>query len=295
MTKSKGVVVITGASSGFGRLTAEHLAFNGYAVFATMRQLAGRNAAAADSFRALARGEGVELHVAEMDVADERSVDGCIEEVARRAGRIDVLVNNAGFGYSGLLESFTLAQAQRIFETNLFGALRTMRAVLPHMHRQRSGLLIQISSGAGRVVIPSMGLYCASKFALEAATECYRYELASAGIDCVCVEPGAYPTGIFGKIESGAEPGREAPYGAVREVTAKVARALESSQADPMEIATTLLDIIETPAGSRQVRYRVGPGASGVVQINALYAQVQEQVLSAFGIAELTQFRASGS
>jgi NAD(P)-dependent dehydrogenase (short-subunit alcohol dehydrogenase family) len=288
---SQPVVVLTGASSGFGRLSAELLARDGYRVFATMRSRAGRNAGAAEALSDLARAESLDLHVAEMDVTDDDSVDRCVDGVVRQAGRIDVLVNNAGFGYMGLLESFTIEQVRRIFETNVFGAHRTIRAVLPHMHRQGEGLLIQVSSGAGRVAIPAMGLYCASKFALEALTDCYRCELADSGIDCVSVQPGAYPTGIFGKIEPGADADREEAYDAGRQLAPRVGAALEASTSDPMEVPRALREIIETPAGARRPRYRVGRGAQGVEAINALSAQVQEQALAAFGVAELTKFR----
>jgi NAD(P)-dependent dehydrogenase (short-subunit alcohol dehydrogenase family) len=290
MPDIKAVVVVTGASSGFGRLIVELLARRGYTVFATMRNVATSNAGASEEIRALATRESLDLHAAEMDVSADSSVERCVRDVLERAGRIDVLVNNAGFGYMGLLESFTLDQAQRIFETNVFGALRTIRAVLPQMHRQKSGLLIQVSSGAGRVVLPSMGLYCASKFALEALTEAYRYELAGVGIDSVSIEPGAYPTAIFGKIEGGADADRETAYGAARELAAKVGGTISSSRADPMEVADAVLDIIETPAGQRALRFRVGKGAPGVETINRVCAQVQEDFLKAFGITALTKF-----
>jgi len=291
----KKIVVITGASSGFGRLAAEFLARQGYGVFATMRDMTGRNAARAREVEELAAAESLDLHAAEMDVSDDASVEAAVRDVAVRAGRIDVLVNNAGFGYMGLLESFTTEQARRIFETNVFGPLRTIRAVLPHMHRQGEGLLIQVSSGAGRVPIPSMGLYCASKFALEAVSETYRYELARAGIDSVCVEPGAYPTEIFGKLEKGADPAREEAYGAAREIAAKVSGNLTASTADPMEVPQALLRIIETPAGSREVRYRIGHGARGVEGINSICAQVQERFLEAMGLVEMTRFESPGA
>jgi NAD(P)-dependent dehydrogenase (short-subunit alcohol dehydrogenase family) len=294
MNASTKVVVITGASSGFGRLTAEFLARQGYRVFATMRQLAGRNAAAADGLRELARREGLKLHASELDVTQDASVEGCVRQVLAEAGRIDVLVNNAGFGYRGLQESFTPEQAQRILDTNVVGVHRAIRAVLPQMHRQREGLLIQVSSGAGRAVLPGMGLYCASKFALEALSECYRYELAGSGIDVVCVQPGAYPTEIFAKLEPGADGGRERAYGASRELGPRIADALGASTADPMEVPNALLDIIETAAGSRAARYAVGLRGQGVEAINSVCAQVQEQLLAAMGVAELTRFAKDG-
>jgi NAD(P)-dependent dehydrogenase (short-subunit alcohol dehydrogenase family) len=162
------------------------------------------------------------------------------------------------------------------------------------MHRQGEGLLIQVSSGAGRVVLPSMGLYCASKFALEALTECYRYELAGSGIDCVSVQPGAYPTEIFGKIETGADAAREDAYGAARELGPRIGKVLQASTADPMDVPRALLEIIETPAGRRAMRYRIGRGAPGVEAINALCADVQEQFLAALGVAELVRFESGG-
>src|SRR5262245_7097278 len=198
-------------------------------------------------------------------------------------------------GYLGLMESFTPEQAQRIFETNVFGVLRTIRAVLPQMHKQRSGLLIQVSSGAGRIVLPSMGLYCASKFALEAITEAYRYELATQGIDCVSIQPGAYPTPIFGKIEGGADAAREEQYTAARQFGPKVKTALESSTADPMEVPEAILQIIQRPPGQRKRRYRIGKGASGVEVMNETAEQVQKQVLAMFGLTDFATFRTTGT
>jgi NAD(P)-dependent dehydrogenase (short-subunit alcohol dehydrogenase family) len=291
MSKHKPVVLITGTSSGFGRLTAELLSQKGYTVFATMRDVSGRNAGTAQELRKLAETTSADLNVAEMDVTRDESVNRCIRETIDRAGRLDVLINNAGFGYIGLMESFSIEQAQRIFDTNVFGVLRTIRAVLPHMHRQHGGLLLQVSSGAGRIVLPSMGLYCASKFALEAITEAYRYELAADGIDSVSIQPGAYPTAIFDKIERGRDAAREEQYTAARSIGTKVGTALASSTADPMEIPEAILRIIETPAGSRKLRYRIGKGASGVEVLNDTAVEVQSQLLTAFGLNDLTAFR----
>jgi NAD(P)-dependent dehydrogenase (short-subunit alcohol dehydrogenase family) len=287
MTNNKPVVLITGTSSGFGRLTAEFLARRGYTVFATMRQIDGKNAAAAEALREFGKLSATDLQVLEMDVTLDKSVDRCVRDAIARSGRIDVLINNAGFAYMGLMESFTMEQAQRIFDTNVFGVLRAIRAVLPHMHRQRSGLLLQVSSGAGRIVLPSMGLYCATKYALEAITEAYRYELAAVGIDSVSIQPGAYPTDIFGKIQSGADAERELQYTVARDITGRVANTLTSSTADPMEIAEGILQIIETPIGKRKLRYRIGKGASGVEVMNEAAIPVQSQLLGAFGLTDL--------
>ena len=166
MSSSQQVVLVTGTSTGFGRLIALTLARKQFTVFATMRDLGGRNAAPARELQALVQRESLSLHVVELDVTDDSSANRCVAEVVAKAGRIDVLVNNAGVAYMGIGESFTIEQAHRIFETNFFGPFRMIRAVLPHMHRQGSGLLLQVSSGAGRIILPGMGLYCATKHAL---------------------------------------------------------------------------------------------------------------------------------
>jgi NADP-dependent 3-hydroxy acid dehydrogenase YdfG len=289
------VVLITGTSSGFGRLFAEKFASNGYSVFATMRGVTGKNAKSAKNLRDFAAQNSLPIEVMEMDVTDEASVNACVAGVISKAGRLDVLINNAGFAYVDLMEAITIEQSKKIFDTNVFGVQRTMRAALPQMHKQKSGLVIQISSGAGRVVFPSFGIYCASKFALEAITEAYRYELAESGIDCVSLEPGAYKTEIFGKIDRGDDPSRLTSYGAMRAVPNKLNAALTSAAADPKEVADLALEIVRTPFGKRALRYRIGSGGPGVVEINKLTDQVQQQLLGAFGLAELTKQAGSSS
>jgi NAD(P)-dependent dehydrogenase (short-subunit alcohol dehydrogenase family) len=142
-----------------------------------------------------------------------------VDAVVAKAGRIDVAINNAGYSLTGLAEAVTTEQARRIMDTNFLGPVRVNRAVLPHMRRQRSGMLIHISSGAGRITAPSLGFYCASKFALEALAESYSYELASQGIESVIVEPGPYETPVFGNMVTGC---RRSPH-----------RYIRRGQADP--------------------------------------------------------------
>jgi NAD(P)-dependent dehydrogenase (short-subunit alcohol dehydrogenase family) len=290
MPTPKQVVLITGASSGFGRLIAETLARQNFHVFATMRNVNGKNATAAQEMRELAKRESTALQVLELDVTDDGSVERAVSEVAAKGGRIDVLVNNAGFGITDLVETVPMPQAQRQFDVNVFGILRMNRAVLPHMKRQKSGLLLHVSSGAGRVVIPGMGLYCASKFAMEALAEAYRYELASQGIDSVVIEPGAYATPIMEKLEEGDDPGRKEGYGETAEIPGMILEKLRGSRANPQEVADAVLRIIETPAGTRALRYRIGPGAGGVEAINEVCARVQAQLIEAYGIAAATRF-----
>jgi NAD(P)-dependent dehydrogenase (short-subunit alcohol dehydrogenase family) len=292
---SKQSVLITGSSTGFGRLFTETLARKGHTVFATMRDPGGRNAKNAAQIRTLAEKDSLRIHVLEMDVTDDASVERAVDAAIAKAGRIDVAINNAGYYLSGLEEAVTTEQAQRLMDTNFFGAVRVNRAVLPHMRRQRSGLLMHISSGAGRVVVPSAGFYCASKFALEALAEAYSYELAAQGIESVIVEPGQYETPVFGNTVMAADQARTDTYGAAKEIPAKVNGALSSTAGNAQEVADAVLRIIETPAGEKQLRYFVGPQDFGLNEINALAKQVQTSVLEAFGLAADTKFLESNA
>src|SRR5258708_11862641 len=176
---SKQVVLIPGSRTGFGGVFPDTVARTGHTVFATMRDPGGRNAKNAAEIRALAEKDSLPIHVLELDVTDEASVGRAVDAAVAKAGRIDVAINNAGYYLSGLEEAVTTEQAQRLMDTNFLGPVRVNRAVLPHTRRQRSAVLYHISSGAGRVVLPSGGFYCASKFALEALAEAYSYELAA--------------------------------------------------------------------------------------------------------------------
>ncbi len=287
---SKQVVLITGSSTGFGRLFVDTLARKGHTVFATMRDPAGRNAQNASEIRALAEKDSLPIYVLELDVTDDASVERAVDAAVAKAGGIDVAINNAGYALTGLAEAVTTEQAQRLMDTNFFGPVRVNRAVLPHMRRQRSGVLMHISSAAGRVVAPAMGFYCASKFALEALAESYSYELAAQGIESVIVEPGQYETPVFGNMVTAADQARTNTYGAVKEIPAKVNAALSSTAGNAQEVADAVLRIIETPAGEKQLRYLVSPQSFGVDEINALSKRVQANMLEAFGLAADTKF-----
>jgi NAD(P)-dependent dehydrogenase (short-subunit alcohol dehydrogenase family) len=287
---SKQVVLITGSSTGFGRLIAETVARHGHTVFATMRDSGGRNATNASEIRALAKRESLPLHVLELDVTNEDSVEQAVHTCLEQAGRIDVAINNAGYALIGLAEAVTTEQAQQIMDTNFFGSVRVNRTVLPWMRRQRSGLLLHISSGAGRLVFPAFGLYCASKFALEALAEAYHYELAHQGIESSIVEPGAYQTPVFGNIVRASDEGRTATYGAANQIPVKINDILTTTAGNPQEVAGAVLRILETPAGQRELRYRVSASNIGVDEINALCEKVQARLFEASGIAADTAF-----
>ncbi|HTQ96788.1 MAG TPA: SDR family oxidoreductase [Candidatus Acidoferrum sp.] len=286
----KFVTLVTGSSTGFGRLFAQTLARNGHTVFATMRDPAVKNAKNAAILRDYAAKGNYEIHVVEMDVTDELSVDRAVHSVIEQAGRVDVAINNAGYALVGLSEATTVEQVRQIFDTNFLGCVRVNRAVLPFLRKQRSGLLMHISSGAGRVVIPGFGYYCATKFAMEAMAESYHYELAGQGIESCVVEPGAYKTDVFGNFMTATDHARTETYGPMAEIPEKVTNILNSSAADAQEVADAVLSIIETPAGQRKLRYRVSPSDLGTDKINEVCAQVQEGVLEAFGLTAATKF-----
>jgi NAD(P)-dependent dehydrogenase (short-subunit alcohol dehydrogenase family) len=285
------VVLITGTSTGIGRFMAETCARHGYTVFASMRNMSGHNAAHSAALRTLAEAEGLSLHVVELDVTDDASVENAVQEVIKEAGRIDVLVNNAGVSYVGITETFTPEQVQRLFDINFFGAIRMNRAVLPHMRHQGYGLLIYISSAAGRLVLPHNGLYCASKYALEALAESYHYQLFGLGIDSVIIEPTSYQSALSSNWKAPADPARGAEYGPVAEIIEKVvtdiARSI-SQGPSPQELADAVAELIAMPPEERPLRVPVGTGATALLTpINQVTAQVQTSVAERVGFTGL--------
>lgn len=187
------VVLITGCSSGFGKLAALAFAKRGDQVFASMR-----NTAKAGDLRLEANAAGVEIDVVELDVNDRASVDRAVADVIARAGRIDVLVNNAGIGAVAAVEDFDDDEFEAVFQTNVFGLLRTTRAVLPHMRAQHSGRIVNVGSLAGVVSSPFRGIYGATKAAVESITDALYYELRPFGVTASVVEPGFFETAIAG-------------------------------------------------------------------------------------------------
>lgn len=246
-------VLVTGSNSGFGRLTVETLARQGYNVFAGMRAVAGRNAVAAEELRALAEREQLALQIVEIDVTDDASVDQAIESIIASVGRLDVVVNNAGMSYSGPLEAFTPEQVQQQFEINVFSVIRVNHAAIPHMRKQGSGLLVQIGSIVGRIAMPFIGLYGATKFALEGLTESYSYELAPFGIEAAIIEPGTFPTPISTKRQIAADTERFALYqDAINAFsTSFYAENRSATPPNPQDVADAVANVIAQPVGER--------------------------------------------
>jgi NAD(P)-dependent dehydrogenase (short-subunit alcohol dehydrogenase family) len=250
------VVVITGCSSGFGMLTALEFARCGDTVFATMR-----NTARAGRLRTGAEAAGLSVEVLQLDVNDSRSVDAAIDEVIGRAGRIDVLVNNAGFSISGPVEEFDDDEVLAVFETNVFGVIRVTRAVLPHMRSQGSGAIINVGSIAGKVTAPFGGIYAGSKHAVEALSDALHYELHPFGIRVVLIEPGAFETEILDNL---CPARRFTDRSVYLEADRRFAEAREklpggSQRADAQIVAGVIVDAAKAEQPER--RYLVGQDA----------------------------------
>jgi NAD(P)-dependent dehydrogenase (short-subunit alcohol dehydrogenase family) len=274
-------VVVTGASSGFGRDTAERFADAGWRVFATIRDPRGRHAEAAAALEA--RG----VRVVDLEVTDQASVDRAAAEILA-TGPVDVLVNNAGAAFSGVQEAFTPETARKQFDVNVFGPLRVNRAFLPSMRARRAGLVVFVSSKAGRLAVPFFGVYAASKWALEALAETASYELAPFGVDVAIVQPGAYTTNISNSSTQADDAERLAEYGELTPLAANIYGAFAETSAgrDSREVAEAIFALALQPAGTRPLR-TVVPDDAGVTAINDAAAQIQHAALSAFGLGAL--------
>ncbi len=251
------VVLITGASSGIGQACAGHLADRGWQVFGTSRSEAP---------------DASGVTMVRMDVDDEASVNQCVAEVSERAGRIDALVNNAGYSLTGSIEDTSIAEAKAQFETNFFGALRVCRAVLPIMRAQKRGHIVNISSLAGVFGLPFGGHYSASKFALEGMSEALRYETRRFGIHVALVEPGDYRTAITTTRRVAAAAITNDVY---RERFAEVSRKQEHEEqngATPEPIARLVERILNDP--KPKLRYPIGkPSQTMVVPLRRWLTQ----------------------
>jgi NAD(P)-dependent dehydrogenase (short-subunit alcohol dehydrogenase family) len=289
------VALITGTSSGFGRLIALTLARSDYNVYASMRYTRHRNESAAEQLEQVARSEGLALEVVDIDVRSERSVESGVRTVLRAADRIDVLVNNAGIFYPALLETQTVEDVQEVFDTNVFGQLRMSRAVLPSMRRRGDGLVVQMTSGVGRIAFPFQGAYNGGKWAMEALAQVMRYELSQSGVDVAIVEPAAYPTDLIDNARTyyrdylrrltRGDARRRREYGELAERL--LGELEEASDPDPQEVADAVLRLVQTPPGRRPLRTLVGEQVAPLEEVNAVHQQVQDEILGYAGYDDL--------
>lgn len=281
-------ILITGASSGFGRLTAEKLARSGHMVFAGFRAIAGTKKKAADELAAQ------KIEILELDVTSGASVDAAISELLKKSNsELDVVINNAGMASAGISETFTPDQMRDQFEVNVFGVQRVLRAVLPTLRARHSGLVINIGSILGRVTLPFFGLYGASKQALEAMSDSYRYELSQLGVDVVLVQPSAHPTNMYSSAQQPADGARAESYGDVAKVPAKILQTFGSlfqapDAPNPQDVAEAIDKLIATPAGKRPERVVVG-NPFGSDAVNEAVAPIQRKVIEGLSLGFLAK------
>jgi NAD(P)-dependent dehydrogenase (short-subunit alcohol dehydrogenase family) len=281
-------ILITGASSGFGHLTAMALLERGHRVVASMRDPGGRNREVAEQLAVAG------AQIVEIDVTDDYSVEKGARTAVELAGGLDVLVNNAGIGVSGLQECFTPDDWRRLFDINLFGVQRMSRALIPLFRHQRSGLLLYVSSVLGRITIPFYGPYNASKWALEALAENYRAELSAFGIDSCIVEPGGYKTAFIERLLRPSDTSRDRDYGALADAPAESLASFERTldvhrEQDPQNVADAIVRLIEAPAGSRPFRSVVDNMGMGeaIGEYNDHLDQVTAGIYQAAGIGDM--------
>jgi NAD(P)-dependent dehydrogenase (short-subunit alcohol dehydrogenase family) len=278
-------ILITGASGGFGKLTVEKLIVNGHKVAAGMRDVNGRNKNTADALSALG------AIIIELDVTKDDSVTNGVAKAIEGLGGLDVLMNNAGIGSAGMLEFFTTADFQKLYEVNVFGVQRMNRAVVPHFRNQKSGLIIYTSSLLGRITLPFYGLYQTSKWALEALAENYRSELSTFGIENCIVEPGGFPTAFGENLMMPSDTTQAANYGefinAPQAMGQNFGNVLANNpQQDPQRVADAFAELIDKPIGEKPFRTTVDFIGMGdhVEKYNEFLSQVTKGLYTNFGI-----------
>ena len=289
------VVLVTGASSGFGRLMANALAAGGHTVYASMRGLSAGNAAQASEIAAYAESRKLDLRTIELNVQSEESATSAVASIIAAQGRLDVLIHNAGHMVFGASEAYTADELARLYDVNVLGTQRVNRAVLPHMRRAGSGLVIWISSSSVAGGIPPMlGPYFAAKAGMDALAVCYARELAPFGIETSIVVPGAFTKGTnhFAHAGEPSDNGRAAEYEAALppHFAATLLSALSASvpdDADPESVAAAVVRIVESPFGKRPFRIVVDPADDGSAVAFPVIDRVRAEFLHRIGFADL--------
>lgn len=284
---SKKVVLITGTNSGFGWLTAHSVAALGYQVYASMRDTHGKNKDKAEALSAVPN-----ITVLDVTLTDDASVQQAVDRIITEQGRIDVLVNNAGFSLNGVAESFTTADVQAIFDVNTFAPWRFMKAVLPAMRKQAEGLIVNVTSGFGRVAFPFATIYAGSKFGLEGISEGLHYEVKRLGIDVAILEPGAFPTEMNQKTQYASDQSVFEGYQAIADLPDKMINALggamQTHQPDPQMVADAIVQLINAEKGKRPLRTVVDPITGKYIEAaNKAVAEQFAPGLTLFGMGEL--------
>ena len=255
------VALVTSSSSGIGFETALLLSKSGFHTYASMRNLEKSK-----NITEIVNTENLPLRVIQLDVNDDISVKNAINKIIAENGRIDVLINNAGHGLFSPIEDITLDQVKEQFETNFFGVVRLVKEVLPVMRKQRNGIIVNVSSGAGRVAIPVSSAYVATKFALEGLSESMRYELKEFGINIIIIEPGVIRTNFVENMKTAGTRSRsESPYADLIGRTLKGFGRLMDNSSPPKLVAEAILNAITSK--EPEIRYVVGDDAKSIMKV----------------------------
>ena len=289
------IIVITGASSGFGALAAYALAKSGHTVYAGMRDTAGRNAPQVEALRAHAAQTGVDLRAVELDVQSEPSVEAAIATILREGGRLDTVVHNAGHMVFGPAEAFTPEQYAALYDVNVLGTQRVNRVALPILRRQGRGLVVWVSSTSTRGGTPPwLAPYFAAKAGMDSLAVSYAGELARWGIETSIIVPGAYTKGTNHFVHAGApaDTGRaseyaDGPTGDIPDIALKGLSALEPPDADASEVAEAIARVVDLPFGKRPFRVHIDPSEDGAELVNGVADRVRAELLRRIGLADL--------
>jgi NAD(P)-dependent dehydrogenase (short-subunit alcohol dehydrogenase family) len=275
-------VLVTGCSSGFGKLIARTMGKSGYRVYATMRDVRRRNADAAAELSEWAAGHDASIDVLEMDVGSGASVNAAVQAILGAGGEIDIVVNNAGITAWGPSEAFDFEQMFELYNINLFGPWRVNKAVLPHMRKRRSGLIVHVTSVVGRACLAG-GLYPASKWAAEGLGESMARELRPLGVDVVLLEPGSYPTAWIGRGMTPADKDAAEDYaGIIGSPKQGCQPGSDYRSPDPQEVADEVRRLAALPPGERPLRTVVGHiFTEGVAEYNEAYEGMRRRLIDA--------------
>ncbi|WP_046117797.1 SDR family oxidoreductase [Ensifer aridi] len=293
---SKKIALVTGSSSGFGRLISEALARAGHVVYASMRDVAGRNAKNAAEMAELSGQEDIDLRPIELDVQSEPSVNSAVEKIIAEAGRIDVVVHNAGHMMFGPAEAFTPDQFAQQYDVNVLGTQRVNRAVLPHMRRRYEGLLVWVSSSSSAGGTPPyLSPYFAAKAAMDSLAVQYARELARWGIETTIVVPGAFTKGTNHFAHSGspadqarlAEYEADGPYVGFGETVRNAFAAIVPDDADPAPVADMIVDVVNAPFGERPFRIHYDPTEDGANIGFSVLDRLRAEMLHRVGLGDL--------
>jgi NAD(P)-dependent dehydrogenase (short-subunit alcohol dehydrogenase family) len=287
-------IVITGASSGFGALTARALADAGHTVYAGMRDPSGTDVIALGKLNAYARARAVNLHALPMDVTDQAMVDAAIKRIIDETGRLDVVIHNAGHMVLGPAEAFTVEQLAQAYDVNVLSTQRVNRAALPHLRAQRDGLLVWVGSSSARGGTPPyLAPYFAAKAAEDALAVSYAAELARFGIDTTIIVPGAFPTGTNHYADAGhpadtrIEQEYEELYGGIMQQIPGRQSAMSDGDADPGEVARQITRVVGLPKGLRPFRVHIDPMHDGAEEVFDLGDRIRADFYKRIGFEDL--------